>query len=110
MTFGIDVQNRDFNEREINHIFLNIRLCEKGGLICDSKIYEVLPVTGEEDIPPIFTKYLEIASATDKYAVSQNEAPFGMSQEVSIFEGNDNFEDKLPFQVMRKQCIECYIF
>ena len=65
MTFGIDVQNRDFNEREINHNFLKIRLCEKDGLICYSKRYKLLPVTGKEDIPKIFAKYMPTTSVTD---------------------------------------------
>ena len=96
LKFVINVQNRDCNDREINKNFLNLSLRENNGLIYDSNRYEVLPVTGEEDIPPFFSKYLEIASATDKYAVSQNEAPFGMSQEVVIFDADNKSEDKFP--------------
>ena len=97
MTFGIDVQNRDCNEKEIKQNYLNLSLCEKDGLICDSKRYEVLPVTGEEDIPPIFAKYMPTASVTDDYAILNNEASFGMSQDVVIFDPDNKSEDEFPF-------------
>ena len=50
--------------------------------------------------PPIFAKYMPTASVTEEGATSNNKAPFGMSQDVVIFDPNNNSGDAFPTHQM----------
>ena len=96
---------------------MKVRELEQDGLICDENKYLDMPILANALVSPTITKYLGKGVTPDQFCSEgtnsrlevDNDAPFGLSQDISIFSEGLNDSDSDDGSTQRNATRQCIV-
>ena len=96
---------------------MKVRELEQDGLICDENKYLDMPILANALVSPTITKYLGKGVTPDQFCSEgtnsrlevDNDAPFGLSQDISIFSEGLNDSDSNDGSTQHNATRQCIV-